>query len=69
MLDEETKIKSEQVEQFLAMAMCIDGEAKWTKKLDGTISADGEKLHGGLYKLTDSKRGTFYIAMLVPKKD
>jgi hypothetical protein len=43
---------------YLKLAFCIDGEAV----LDKNINVDGK--FGIMYKLTDSERGTFYIAML-----
>lgn len=66
MSDKEIEEQNKKIEDFLKLAMCIDGEAKYAKKVDGILSADGKKLYGALYKLTDSIRGTFYISMLKP---
>ena len=54
-LSEQEKIKL--LEDFLSMAFCIDGEAKFDKflKIDKRDSMQ--------FKLTDEKRGIFYVSM------
>ncbi len=52
--------KKKEVEKFFADAFCIDGEA---------IMVDPDSFEvASVIQLTDSKRGTFYIAHVTPIK-
>lgn len=53
-MDNKTKAKKLVSELFFKEAFCVDGEAE-------IIPAKGFKIQG-VVKLSDSKRGTFYIA-------
>jgi len=53
-------IRKQQTERSFAEAFCIDGTAK-------IIPSDDSFEIGAVIKLTDSKRGTFYVAQVSPK--
>lgn len=53
--------KKQQTERFFAEAFCIDGIAEIIPVTNGK----GFKI-GAIVKMTDSKRGTFYVAKVEP---
>jgi hypothetical protein len=53
--------EAKQLEHFLATAFCIDGTCEIHKEV--LIVTEGKEMKSVMFKLTDSKRGTFYITM------
>lgn len=58
--------KINEVGDFLHEAFCIDGTTEFCKHV--TLDNGSETIFGALYKLTDIKRGEFYIAMYKTKQ-
>lgn len=55
--------KIKEIENFLKIAFCIDGECKF-RSFDFIISKDSNEINqSSTFILTDSKRGTFLISM------
>lgn len=59
--------QEENIKKFLKEAWCIDGEVTFVHETSEPLDVfdpEAKVLNGVLWKLTDSKRGTFYIAIL-----
>ena len=59
-MNEKTKQKIESTEKFFKEAFCIDGEATM-------LFNTGDFKVGAIIQMTDSHRGTFYVAQVEPK--
>jgi hypothetical protein len=57
----EEKIKD--IEEFLKEAFCVDGECKKDQQCS-VLAQDGKHTTTPLFKITDNKRGTFYVAIV-----
>jgi hypothetical protein len=53
--------EAKKIENFLAEAFCVDGSCETHKEI--LIEAEGKMMKSIMFKLTDSRRGVFYITM------
>ena len=61
----EDKKKADQVLSFFKESWCIDGAASFVSEREKREILSGAEIN--LIRLTDSERGIFYIARIIPK--
>lgn len=61
MAKKETEQAKKRITDFLALSWCIDGKAEFIS--DTKIFVDGKEVLSAIFRLTDSKRGTFYVTI------
>jgi hypothetical protein len=59
--DDTDKKKINDLEKFLAMAFCIDGDCDYVE--DVTINSTLTTVASAMFALGDSKRGRFYVTL------